>query len=244
LAVKLRLKRMGRKKRPFYRIVAADSRSPRNGRFIEELGFYDPLTDPMTIVVKEDRAMYWLQHGALPSDTVKSLLKSKGIIFRLHLMERGLDETKIEEELKKWELLQVEKLKRKAEKKAQEKEKAKARKKEQKEQEAKESVAAAPAPAEADKAEGDAAPATDTGKVEEEPATPPEVEAVEEGSAETSEPVAETAEEEDEKEEQVESTQEATESTEDAGAEEEKEVTETTSDVEEEADQSEEKKEE
>lgn len=78
MAVKLRLKRMGRKKRPFYRIVATDSRSPRNGRFIEELGYYNPLTDPMTIVVKEDRAMYWLQHGAVPSDTVKSLLKREG----------------------------------------------------------------------------------------------------------------------------------------------------------------------
>ena len=235
MAVKLRLKRMGRKKRPVYRIVAADSRSPRNGRFIEELGYYNPLSDPMTIVVKEDRAMYWLQQGAIPSDTVKSLLKSKGIILRLHLMKRGLDETKIEEELKRWEILQVEKIKRQAEKKALEKEKAKAKKKEQ---EQKESAEVAPAPVEAGKAEDEPASEPETGKAEE---------AKEETPAETPEPAAaaeETSEEKEEKPKQEEAASEATDKREDAGEEEKKEVTEATRDAEKEADESEEKKEE
>jgi small subunit ribosomal protein S16 len=247
LAVKLRLKRMGRKKRPFYRIVAADSRSPRNGRFIEELGYYDPLTDPMTLVVKEDRAMYWLQQGAVPSDTVKSLLKTKGIIFRLDLMKRGLDETKIEEELKKWELLQVEKLKRQAEKKALEKERAKARKKEKKEQEQKESAAAAPAPAEAGKVEVEATPAAEADKAEKEPASTPETDKAEEVKEET--PVEKTestsateeaVKEEGKEPEQAEDAQEATGNIEEADKEEKKEAA---KDAEKETEESEEKKE-
>jgi len=121
LAVKLRLRRMGRKKRPFYRIVAADARSPRDGRFIEEIGYYNPMTDPHVIEVKEDRALYWLSQGAIPTDTVKSLLRRKGIILRFDLMRRGLSTEKIEEEMKKWEVLQIERQKRLEAKKAQEK---------------------------------------------------------------------------------------------------------------------------
>ncbi|GAB4368139.1 MAG: hypothetical protein Kow0042_09170 [Calditrichia bacterium] len=112
MAVKLRLRRMGRKKRPFYRIVAADSRSPRDGRFIEEIGYYNPLTDPATVEVKEDRALYWLSVGAIPSDTVRNLLSRKGIILRYDLQKRGLPEEKINEELKKWEVLQIERKRR------------------------------------------------------------------------------------------------------------------------------------
>ncbi len=121
MAVKLRLRRMGRKKRPFYRIVAADARSPRDGRFIEEIGYYNPMTDPHVIEVKEDRALYWLSQGAIPTDTVKSLLRRKGIILRFDLMRRGLSTEKIEEEMKKWEVLQIERQKRLEAKKAQEK---------------------------------------------------------------------------------------------------------------------------
>jgi len=121
LAVKLRLRRMGRKKRPFYRIVAADARAPRDGRFIEEIGYYNPMTHPHVIEVKEDRALYWLQQGAIPTDTVKSLLRRKGIILKFDLMRRGLPPEKIEEELKKWEVLQIERQKRLQAKKAQEK---------------------------------------------------------------------------------------------------------------------------
>jgi len=134
LAVKIRLRRLGRKKRPFYRIVAADSRAPRDGRFIEEIGYYNPLTDPMTIAVKDERVMYWLENGAIPTPTVKNLLQKKGIILRFDLKRRGIEDSKIEEELKKWGLLQVEKEKRRvasaekklkaAEKEKEEKEKA------------------------------------------------------------------------------------------------------------------------
>ena len=75
MAVRLRLTRMGAKKRPFYRIVAADSRSPRDGRFIEKLGYYDPMRDPPTIELKMDRVDYWLGVGAQPTETVASLIK-------------------------------------------------------------------------------------------------------------------------------------------------------------------------
>jgi small subunit ribosomal protein S16 len=77
--VKIRLKRMGMKKKPFYRIVVADERSPRDGKFIEEIGTYDPLTDPATINVKTERAQYWVDNGAQPTDTVRALLKKSGV---------------------------------------------------------------------------------------------------------------------------------------------------------------------
>ena len=80
MAVRIRLKRMGAKKRPFYRIVVADSRSPRDGRFIEEIGTYNPTTEPSTLVVNEEKAADWLKKGAKPSETVKSLLKKAGIV--------------------------------------------------------------------------------------------------------------------------------------------------------------------
>lgn len=80
MAVKLRLKRMGAKQKPFYRIVAADSRSPRDGRFIETVGTYNPIKQPAEVTVKEDRIMYWLGNGAIPTDTVRSLLSKQGIM--------------------------------------------------------------------------------------------------------------------------------------------------------------------
>jgi small subunit ribosomal protein S16 len=83
VATKIRLKRMGAKKNPFYRVVVADSRSPRDGRFIEEIGYYDPTTDPATVKIDEDKAFKWLNNGAKPSDTVKSLLQKQGIMARL-----------------------------------------------------------------------------------------------------------------------------------------------------------------
>ena len=75
MAVKLRLRRMGKKKQPIYKMVAADSRSPRDGKFLEAVGFYNPLTNPHTLDLKEDRIMYWLNVGAQPTNTVKSLLR-------------------------------------------------------------------------------------------------------------------------------------------------------------------------
>ena len=78
--VKIRLRRMGAKKRPFYRIVVADSRFPRDGRFIEEIGTYDPLAEPAAVTVNADRAKDWMKNGAQPTDTVKRLFKNAGVI--------------------------------------------------------------------------------------------------------------------------------------------------------------------
>ena len=79
MAVKIRLKRMGQKKSPFYRIVVADSRSPRDGRFIEEIGTYDPNQEPSAFNIDEEAAKKWLQNGAQPTDTVSRIFKSAGI---------------------------------------------------------------------------------------------------------------------------------------------------------------------
>ena len=80
MAVKLRLKRMGSKQKPFYRIVAADPRSPRDGRFIETVGTYNPLKNPTEIKVDEEKALTWLNNGAQPTDTVRSILTESGIM--------------------------------------------------------------------------------------------------------------------------------------------------------------------
>ena len=80
MAVKIRLRRMGAKKAPFYRVVVADSRYPRDGRFIEEIGYVNPLTDPATVEIDADKAKDWLAKGAQPTETVKSLLKKSGIV--------------------------------------------------------------------------------------------------------------------------------------------------------------------
>ena len=79
MAVKIRLRRMGAKKNPFYRIIVADSRSPRDGRFIEEIGTYDPLKDPSEIKVDEEKAKAWIANGAQPTETVKKLLIRAGV---------------------------------------------------------------------------------------------------------------------------------------------------------------------
>ena len=80
MAVKIRLRRMGAKKAPFYRIVVADSRYPRNGRFIEEIGYYDPMKEPAVLNVDNDKAAQWIKNGAQPTDTVRDLLKRSGAI--------------------------------------------------------------------------------------------------------------------------------------------------------------------
>lgn len=80
MAVKIRLKRIGAKKSPFYRVVVADSRYPRDGRFIEEIGTYNPLVEPAAVSIDSDKATQWIKNGAQPTDTVKSLLKKVGAI--------------------------------------------------------------------------------------------------------------------------------------------------------------------
>jgi small subunit ribosomal protein S16 len=79
MPVKIRLARYGAKKRPFYRIVIANSQSPRDGKFLETVGTYNPLPDPAEVTLKEERVKYWVDQGAIPTDTVKSLLKKQGI---------------------------------------------------------------------------------------------------------------------------------------------------------------------
>ena len=96
---------MGKKKQPIYKVVAADARSPRDGKFLEAVGVYNPLTNPHTVDLKEDRINYWLDHGAQPTDTVKSLLSQKGINLKRDLANRKFSEDKAETILKDWQNL-------------------------------------------------------------------------------------------------------------------------------------------
>ena len=89
MAVKIRLKRMGAKKTPFYRIVAADSRSPRDGRYIEVIGTYNPVAEPAKVEINEELALKWLQTGAKPSDTVRNLFSNQGIMEKFHNVKLG-----------------------------------------------------------------------------------------------------------------------------------------------------------
>ena len=89
MAVKMRLKRMGAKKAPFYRVVVADSRSPRDGKFIELIGTYNPLTTPAEIKINEELALTWLAKGAIPTDTVKNILSKAGIMKKFHDSKLG-----------------------------------------------------------------------------------------------------------------------------------------------------------
>lgn len=89
--VRIRLRRVGAKKQPSYRVVVAHSESPRDGRFIETIGFYNPRTDPPTVEIKAERALYWLQHGAQPSDPVARMLQNLGIMEKLVRLKAGAD---------------------------------------------------------------------------------------------------------------------------------------------------------
>lgn len=102
MAVKLRLRRMGKKKQPIYKVVAADSRSPRDGKFIESIGLYNPKSDPATIDIQEDRALYWLGVGAQPTDTVRGLLSKKGILLKKELLKKGVPQEEINTKLEEW----------------------------------------------------------------------------------------------------------------------------------------------
>ncbi len=116
MAVKLRLQRLGKKKQPFYRIVAADSRSPRDGKFIEVVGTYNPRTNPPEVLIKEDKTIKWLKNGAQPTDTVRSLFRKEGILLKYHLMRKKAEPEKIEEALQQFKAKQKEKLKKLVEK--------------------------------------------------------------------------------------------------------------------------------
>jgi small subunit ribosomal protein S16 len=125
LAVKLRLRRMGKKKQPIYKMVASDSRSPRDGKFLEAVGFYNPLTKPHTLDLKEDRILYWLNVGAQPTHTVKSLLRQKGITLKKELISKGFDEEKVKSELENWQKVKEASSMKRTEKKLSKKAKAK-----------------------------------------------------------------------------------------------------------------------
>jgi len=118
LAVKLRLKRMGKKNQPIYKVVAADSRSPRDGKFIEAIGLYNPKTEPATVDIKESRAMYWLNVGAQPTITVKNLLSRQGITFKRELLKKGLKEEEVALKFEEWKKASEASLAKKLKKKA------------------------------------------------------------------------------------------------------------------------------
>jgi small subunit ribosomal protein S16 len=143
---------MGKKKQPFYRIVAIDSRVARDGKYLDNFGTYNPRTEPASIDINTERALYWLARGAQPSDTVKSLFRQRGILLQWHLKKNGLDDEKIGEELNKWEALQHERQKRQEALREQKKRERKA-KKEEKE--------ATPAPTEETEAGAEAASTSD-----------------------------------------------------------------------------------
>lgn len=100
--IKLRLQRKGRKKRPFYHIVVADSRAPRDGRIIERLGRFDNVSEKKELTYDEERIIHWLKIGAKPSDTVRSILKGEGILYKMHLMRWGKSDEEIEAALEEW----------------------------------------------------------------------------------------------------------------------------------------------
>ena len=112
--VKLRLKRRGRRKRPYFHIVAADKRAPRDGRIIEDLGRYNPAANPSEFTYNEERVLYWLRNGAQPSDTLRSKFQNEGIMYRLHLERWGKSEEEIEQLLSEFREARADKETRKA----------------------------------------------------------------------------------------------------------------------------------
>ena len=116
MATKIRLKRIGRRNRPFYRMVAMDSRNRRDGAAIEELGWYNPIDLNHSYDLKDERILHWLGEGAQPTDAAKKLLRRAGLSHRWHLMQRGVDGSDLEKEMKKWELNREDVLKKRVEK--------------------------------------------------------------------------------------------------------------------------------
>ncbi len=137
--VKIRMRREGKKKHPIYKLVAADSRSPRNGGYLEALGQYDPHTNPVTLKLKEQRIEHWLRKGAQPTDTVRSLLRRNGFWLQWTLTRQGKDEAVIKSVMERWQMLQADKPKREADRKL--------RRAERKKKAAPAAEAPAPAPA-------------------------------------------------------------------------------------------------
>jgi small subunit ribosomal protein S16 len=140
------LRRIGKKKSPSYHIVAADSRSARTGKFLEVVGRYEPVRNPALVSTKEERLFYWLGKGALPTDTVRSLLRKNGSWMKWALTKKGVDGAVIAGEMEKWQMLQTAKRQREQERKAQ---RLATKKKAKKTEAAEPAAEAPPSPAEA-----------------------------------------------------------------------------------------------
>jgi small subunit ribosomal protein S16 len=206
MSVKIRLARKGRKKLAYYHIVVADSRSPRDGRFIEKIGLYNPLTDPATIDIDFDKALGWLQNGAQPTDTCRAILQYKGVMMKKHLLEGvkkgAFDEAEADRRFNEWLKSKEEKIEAKKsglEKKGEEERKkrleAETAVKDARAAEYAKKVAALAAEAEA-AAKAAAAAETPAEVTAEQPAEP-----VAEGEAQASDIQADTAEEKEKTEE-------------------------------------------
>ena len=143
MAVRLRLRRIGKKKMPMYQIVAADSRTARNGRFLEVVGRYEPRHEPLLIETKETRVFHWLKNGARPTDTVRSLFQRNGLWLKWNLTRTGKDAATIAGVMDKWQAQQVDRASRDAARKVR---RANARKKASKGGAEASAPAAAPAP--------------------------------------------------------------------------------------------------
>lgn len=171
MSVKIRLKRMGSKKRPFYRIIATDSRMPRDGRFIETLGYYDPMKQPAEVNIKEDLVFKWMKRGAQPSSNTEQILRNAGVLKKWSLLKKGVSPEELEskyEQLKASETPPMD---------PSERERKRSDKKAAAEAEATAAAEAAAAPQEPSVAEEAAEPAGDA------PATPPgDAEAAGEGA--------------------------------------------------------------
>lgn len=172
--IKLRLQRRGRKKRPYYHIVVADSRSPRDGRIIERLGRYDNASENKELTYDEERVIHWLKIGAQPSNTVRNILKHEGIMYKMHLLRWGKSEEEIEEALTEWKEAREARADDDTSRKAQQKELLKAEENEYKKQLEEKAAKAAEElerekkikEAKAEKKEDDEAPKTPAGEIE------------------------------------------------------------------------------
>jgi small subunit ribosomal protein S16 len=142
--VKLRLRRAGKKKHPFYKVVAADMRSPRDGRYIEAVGSYDPQRHPPELKFRDERILYWLRKGAQPTDTVRSLFRRSGIWLRWTLLKRGVEESVMQKIIERWNMQQQDRAKRDADRKARRTERKKKAAKEQPKAEAAPAAVAEP----------------------------------------------------------------------------------------------------
>ena len=175
MATKIRLKRIGRRNRPFYRLIVIDSRKKRDGAAIEQVGWYNPIADENSYDIKGDRVLHWLGEGAIPSDAVKKIMRQEGLSLRWHLMQQGVDEKEIEKEMKKWELNRENVLADREAKKAE---------KLLKKKEASQAEAAPEAPAEEKAEEAPEAEAAPEAPAEEKAEEAPEAEAAPEAPAE------------------------------------------------------------